>query len=159
MAIRSIQYAAMGHCQYALSGMLAGHVGQEANDAAIKVAEAFSILQRHTGVARLEYLPGSRLSGAGFRPGQALQYAEMALAKSGVFHDALHFTYGGTCGAIGALQVACVYGVEMLGCEALSDCCGLRFAEFIQSDVDMALNATVRIPRGFTMAHHYQPGK
>src|SRR3954468_4021753 len=159
MAIRSVQYAAMGHRQYAFSGMLADHVGQEGDDAGRKFAETFSAFQRQVRVARLEDLPGMRMSGAGFGPGQTLQHAEMSLAKSGVLHDALHFAYRGTCGAISALQITCIYGVEMLAGGPLSDRLGLRFAQFIQCDVDMTLNAALRIPRGFTMADHYQPGK
>src|SRR5436190_7760984 len=114
MAIRSIEYAAMGHCQYAFAGMLADHVGHEGNHAARKLAEAFSPLERDLGVARLENLPRSRMSGAGFTPGQALQHAEMALAKPAVLHDAPRFAYRGIRGAISALEIACIYGVEML---------------------------------------------
>src|SRR5689334_328247 len=111
MAIRGIEYAAMGHRQYTFAGMLAGHVGQERNHAARKVTKAFSTFERQVRVARLEDLPRSGMSGAGFVPGQALQHAEMALAQPAVLHDTPRLAHRGTCGAISALQITCVYGV------------------------------------------------
>src|SRR4029079_11903922 len=99
------------------------------------------------------------MSGPGFPARQSLQDAEMAFAKPAVRYDtAPGFAYSRTRGAISALQIACIHGVEMLAREALSNCFGLRFAQFIQRDIDMALDATFRIPRSFTMADHHQPG-
>src|SRR4051794_2792617 len=160
MAIRGIEYAAMGYGQYAFSVMQVCHVTQKSNHTAGEFTQALSTLQRQLGVAGLEDLPGGGMCGAGFAAGQALQHAEMALAQPAVLYDsASGLAYRGSSGAISALQIARVYGIEVFARKALAHCFGLRFAQFVQCDVDMALDATLCIPGGFAMANHYQTGR
>ena len=148
----------MRHDGDGLAVIAFGPAGDGAIRAHVKLAEAFrlALAGRHHGIdlARLPLRIFMRIARGDVGVQQAFEGAIAALAQQGVYlHGQVFHVSDGLRRLPRALQIAGDDGGQRLVRQRLPQGGRLRQARRVQGDVDMALQAAVRIPGRFAMAY------
>ena len=148
----------MGDQHNLLPQVLRRQCGHRAGDALAQLHQGFAAGGRKVRVA---LAPAAGFFGPlGFNvgPGLAFKGAKAALAQAGM---QLHFPCRGLAGVLrngsgrgmGARQVTGVHAVDGLIGQRLRHTLGLPAPFVVEVDVELALDAGVHVPGGFTVAH------
>ena len=143
----------MGHQNDLPAHMLGCQGVGGGGDALAQRDQRFAALGRKGGVALAPAVGLFRLFGFQLFKGMALQHAKAALTQALVRCQG---RLGGFCDGAGrdpgALQVAAVDGVDGLIGQRQGGLAGLPQAHVVQRNVQMALEAAVHVPGGFSVA-------